>query len=71
MQQVGWRRWKGYAPDANDARRVIRVGAVAGASLTRQNGWRSLVNHRKRVTRCGQSVAGASQMRQNGFRRYA
>jgi hypothetical protein len=68
--QVGWRSWQGYAPDANDPRRLIRAGAVMGASLTRQNKWRSAIDHHQRVTRCGSSVCGAGLTLQNGFRRY-
>jgi hypothetical protein len=68
--QVSFRAWKGYAPDANDPRRLIRAGAVVGASLTRQNKWRSAINHHQRVTRCGASTIGAGLTLQNGFRRY-
>jgi hypothetical protein len=68
--QSGWRHWTGYVPEAVDYRRLIRSGATTGAGLTRQNRWRSPVDQRRRVLRCGMSVCGASSTRQSSFRRY-
>jgi hypothetical protein len=67
---VRWRPWTGFVKEAFDPRRLARPGSVCGSGLTRQNRWRSPIDHRKRITRCGFSACGAGWMRQNGFRRY-
>lgn len=62
--------WRGYVPNANDLRRVPRLSTVAGAGLTRQNRWRSLVNHHKQTPRSNVAACGASLIRQNSWRKY-
>lgn len=71
MLQVGFRRWGGYVPEAYDPVRRVRMGSRAGTGLTRQNRWRSPVDRRRRVLRCGVGRVGEGATRQNGYRRYA
>ena len=67
----GFRTWRGYVADANNLYRLPRMGASAGAGLTRQNRWRSLVDHHKQTPRANVAVCGTSLLRQNSWRKYA